>query len=905
MVSRRVLTAIAVLTGAMLAVQVFSAGYGHPLVRLVFDLFVFAASLALFSRIRPAATTRRELGRFALGPVFYFVATLLGSFLAERSALSMLVSGNTGWLLTYHIPVGVALAWSALSVARLGGAWWLKHRRSVIVAVVLTLAISYLDTRSGYVLLVALYVVLFVIPSRFVEEISGKWGWWVLGLVCYTPLAALFFSTNLEVSFGEGAIPATLITIPLEELLKSSLFDTFSTYLALFWLLLPVRLIVALFQGTFGLRVPIWSKLALTYLFSTVIPAILFLALIVVTIYLGIGTMRAREVRNFLYDDLQNLQNALASGRIESYAAQDSVAEAVYMRITPDPAPRRSIQPLPVPPRPATRGGQEFGDELPLATLPQEWLFNSSLDSLASPTVPEEVWIRVASRPSAWALPDTLPLFPGWTDSTTSRHGILPIGNGRSAFAAAVSKRAGSRIVNVALKPLNRRTLERYKEVIGADISVSPYSEFTLEIAKGLRESEGNAIRIKSVGSVDPRWRDAGVVRTFTAEDTSLSLPLHKRSLYHGVCELQSWPSGEEKHEFMSGQVSVRTSLMNLLNSLYTSKGLNKVTLVVIGVLAAMFGLAVLFSTILGFGINRTITSSVAALRSGTEQLRTGDLSVRINVKNRDELGDLAESFNQMTADLRRMLHEVGEKERLEREVQIAREIQLKLLPASIPQPDGLRIEAKSVPALEVGGDYYDVIDLGERGLLLALGDVSGKGVGAAILMSNLQANLHVLSSQNFTLDKVVAELNRQICRNSTSEMFITFFVALIDPSRGSMQYVNAGHDLPALLRDGKTIDLEKGGMLLGVVPDAGYEVGRAKLHPGDLIVTFSDGLTEAMNEAEVEFGRDRLLKCIRHLNGDQWVGVDPVFDVVRDFAGEERTSRDDLTLLVVRMETA
>lgn len=899
--SRRVVTAIAVLTGALLAVQVFGHAYTSSFVRLLFDIFSFGVALALFTRIPPPATTRGELGRFAIGPFLYILAITGGQLLAEQVALDLIIAGRAGWLLLFRVLTGAALAWSALSVIRLGGGWWVRRRRRVVIALILTLALALLDAPAGIVLAVALYVVLFVVPSRWVDEVSGKWGWWVLGLVMLTPIAAMLFSADLEITLSQDVAPAGLALADPNELIASPLFKILSANFSFFWLLLPVRLVVNLFTGTFGLRVPIWLKLMLTYVFSTLIPTLLLLALVTVTVYLGIGTMRAHAVRSLVYDDLVQLEERLDEGRIEAYAPVDSVAEAVYMRLQPREVPRSGVIPPPPPTPSSGRSDLDFGDSNPLATMPEEAELSSRLDSLTTPKQGGEVWVKVADKRATWSLPDTLPLFPGWSDSSLRHHGILPIGNGRSAFAAVVSKRAGSNIVAVALRPLNRHTLERYKQVVGTDISIAPYSELAAGVSAGLADSDGTSIRIRSGHDVDERWRDTETIRTFSAADTSLGVPFYKRSLYHGVSELQVWSSPTDDFEQMSGQVSVRTSLDDLVKSLYSPQGLNRITLFVIGVLAALFSLAVLFSTVLGFGINRTITSSVAALRHGTEQLRKGNLDVSIDVKNRDELGDLASSFNQMTTDLRRMMVEVAEKERLEREVQIAREIQLRLLPAVISQPDGFEIEARSIPALEVGGDYYDVIDLGNGRTLFALGDVSGKGVGAAILMSNLQANLHVLSSQDIPLEMVVRELNRQIVRNSTPEMFITFFVGVLDVEDRVLTYVNAGHDLPALIRRGKVHDLEEGGMLLGVMKDLDYQAGRVELEADDIIVCNSDGLTEAMDEAGEEFGRDRLLECIRIHHENDWTGIDRIFETVREYAGDERAAQDDLTLLVVR----
>ncbi|HEX05082.1 MAG TPA: HAMP domain-containing protein, partial [Bacteroidetes bacterium] len=311
----------------------------------------------------------------------------------------------------------------------------------------------------------------------------------------------------------------------------------------------------------------------------------------------------------------------------------------------------------------------------------------------------------------------------------------------------------------------------------------------------------------------------------------------------------------------------------------------------------------VLFSSLLAGGITRTIMRSVRELRQGTERLRKGDLEVQIEPRGNDELGDLAISFNEMTSDLRRMISEVTIKERLEREIEIARRIQIHLLPTVLPERPTLQVGAHSDPAFEVGGDYYDCIDLGEKGLLVVLGDVSGKGVGAAVLMSNLQASLSLLATQNLPMNEMVRQLNVQVCKNSTPEMFITFFAGLFDPEREILTYVNAGHDVPFLIRRGKPISLEIGGMLLGIMEDGEYTSAEIDIHAGDLFAAYSDGLTEAMNDSDVEFGRDRLIQTMdefKHL--DPHLLVTKVLQTIRDYAGHERAGRDDLTLITVKV---
>lgn len=911
MTRRQRIISVAVLIGAVFGISVFSQGYSSSLVRLLFDIALFAVAMAVIGRIRPAVTVRGELLRLALGVPVYLLGDLIR--LTAAGALLEASTGGAvgGWMMITRVFTALGLAWSVWAVIRLGGLWWGRRRRRVVIAIVLTIALAWLDAPAAVVVLAGLYVVLAVVPVAWVDSLSGRWSWLVFLMALLAPVAAFLFFMDLNVDAeGMEALNVSLSSAA-SGLSSSTLFGILSRYMALFWLLLPVRLVVAIFQGTFGVRTPIWLKLALTYVFSTLIPALLFMALILVAIYLGIGTMRAYTVRNLIYEDLETLEKGLAQDRLGGFMGTDSVAAGIYQRVPPDPAVFGGhIMPTPDPSRARPivvgggRGAQPPAGEpsLPsqLAALPEEWEILAELDSLARTMEPQEVWVKVAARPSVWTLPDTLPLFPGWTDSTMSASGILPVGEGRSAFAAAVTEEPGDRLVTVAMRPLNVGTLNRYREVVGADITVRPYSAFTEGVSDGWVAGEGGELpEGYSRDDLNRRWRETKPVKTTPRKDGGI---FHS-SIYHGVCELHIWSGEGNEWERMLGQVTVSTSLAELMNSLYTTRGLNKVTLAVLGILAILFALAVLFSTLLGWGINRTITSSVAALRHGTEQLRRGNLNTTIAVKNRDELGDLARSFNQMTADLRRMIKEVAEKERLEREVQIARHIQERLLPEVLPARSRVGIAGRSEPAFEVGGDYFDAIDQDDTGILFALGDVSGKGIGAAILMSNLQANLQMLGRQRLPLDEMMTQLNRQIYHNSTPEMFITFFLGRVDPEGRTLQYINAGHDVPVMLRGSKVLDLHQGGMLMGAVPEVPYEAGEVELREGDMIVLYSDGITEAMDEEDEEFGRDRLVKVLRELRDEAPADiVAGVLRAVRDYAGLTRAGRDDLTLLVMKI---
>jgi serine phosphatase RsbU (regulator of sigma subunit) len=504
-----------------------------------------------------------------------------------------------------------------------------------------------------------------------------------------------------------------------------------------------------------------------------------------------------------------------------------------------------------------------------------------------------EVWVRVASR-SSWVPPDTIPPIPGWRDSSTVASSILPLGRAKTGYAVAVPVDGHSCLVRLLLQPLNKAVVERYKRIIGCDVILKPTS----------RLGGSKLVDRVEVGVNEPSgmWADAPAVATVPKEDDAGLL--HK-SLYHGISELQlpRGAGGGSEVATIVAFIMVRTSLAELGSALYSLGGMNSVVVIVLSIMTTLMLVAVLISTLLGFSLSRSITSSVAALKRGTERLRKGNLDTTIHVRAKDELGTLADSFNQMTSDLRRMVQEVARRERLAREIQIAREIQVNMLPGELPKVEGYELAGASSPAFEVAGDYYDAVLLDQDRLAVVVADVSGKGVAAAMLMSNLQASLNVLLQQRRPLHGLAERLNLLTCRNSTPDMFITLFVGVIDLKSGELEYVNSGHDPPVIVRDDGAADLHSTGLVLGVLPDAGYRLARAALQPGDCLVLYSDGIIDAMNDVEEHFGRERLMAALRELRGNQASAIMAgIMRRVREHVGTSGAPKDDLTLLVVKI---
>ena len=229
-----------------------------------------------------------------------------------------------------------------------------------------------------------------------------------------------------------------------------------------------------------------------------------------------------------------------------------------------------------------------------------------------------------------------------------------------------------------------------------------------------------------------------------------------------------------------------------------------------------------------------------------------------------------------------------------------AREIQQALMPKEIPRMPGLEISGSWRPARIVGGDYFDVIKFGASRLGLCIADVSGKGMPAALLMSNLQAVVKALAAENTSPKELVEKVNRVMWHNTKEDKFITLFYGLLDIDRKTLQYANAGHNAPILTReDGVQVRLEQGGLIVGAFQESVYDQGEIALRPGDRLVMFTDGLTEAVDRNGEEFGEKRLAedaRCSRQLSAEALRRC--LLDRVTDFCGGE--FGDDATVMVI-----
>ena len=345
--------------------------------------------------------------------------------------------------------------------------------------------------------------------------------------------------------------------------------------------------------------------------------------------------------------------------------------------------------------------------------------------------------------------------------------------------------------------------------------------------------------------------------------------------------------------------------------------------------------------------MTRAVTGTVHKLYRATESVRRGDFSHRIRTRSRDQLGELALAFNDMSSNIETLLAERVEHERLKREIEIAHEVQAQLFPRSTPALSTAEITGECRAALGVAGDYYDFIEVAPGLIAFTLGDVSGKGLSASLVMSNLQAALRAQaetvaermrlagdgaavpvgkttaasastsSDGGQTLDaglagrdregarevaRMTASINEQICRATDSNRFATLFLALYDDRTRTLRYTNAGHNAPVLVRsDGSIERLTTGGMVVGAFPSVGYDEGRTVLGAGDMLVLFSDGVTEAQTSTGEEYGEARLSTFVAERREDTANNLrSAVFDEIDRWTGDAERG-DDQTLVILK----
>ncbi len=299
--------------------------------------------------------------------------------------------------------------------------------------------------------------------------------------------------------------------------------------------------------------------------------------------------------------------------------------------------------------------------------------------------------------------------------------------------------------------------------------------------------------------------------------------------------------------------------------------------------------------------LSSRLTRNLSTLSDGVHRIAQGDYRARVKVRAHDEIGRLAQAFNQMAEDVEQHQRAAVGQERIKRELELGRQIQHDMLPHGPLQLGLTEISGVSVPAREVGGDFFNYFALGNGEIALLVGDVSGKGVGAALLMANLQASLRTRLALGQDLAAIARELDVDIEGNTPGPVYATLFVGILNPDTRELRYVNAGHNPQYILRGGDRLDrMYSSGLPVGLLAGHGYTETRVPLTAGDRLFFYTDGCVEAENEAGEMFTTERLEALLLSVGRDTDV-LARVETVVSAFRGT-REPFDDATMMVVKV---
>jgi len=388
------------------------------------------------------------------------------------------------------------------------------------------------------------------------------------------------------------------------------------------------------------------------------------------------------------------------------------------------------------------------------------------------------------------------------------------------------------------------------------------------------------------------------------------------------------WETGDRDERAPLVRVQTRPSV--LYSRLFAALGdfAKGVEFILLGI-AIVLAIIELLALVIGTSLTRSITGSVAQLYKATQHVDRGDFSHRIPIRSRDQLAELANSFNKMTASIERLVLEQKEKQRLENELVIAQEVQAQLFPREISQLESLEVHGYCRPARTVSGDYYDFLAINADKMVLAAGDVSGKGISAALLMATIHSAVRAYSMEGIPILRepiavgaaagsgmllasrlegvevspaaLLALLNHQLYASTPQEKYATLFLGLYDGASRRITYSNGGHLPPVIMsQDGSIRRLDQGGMVVGLFDNLSFDEASVQLEPGDIFLAYSDGVTEPENDFG-EFGEARLIDLVRENRDLPLLEItERVTAAVDDWIGDQEQP-DDITLVLAR----
>jgi sigma-B regulation protein RsbU (phosphoserine phosphatase) len=639
-----------------------------------------------------------------------------------------------------------------------------------------------------------------------------------------------------------------------------------------------------------------WSlrnRLIVTYVFIGVIPVILLLAMAIVAGFLFTGQFATFLATSDIQNSIANLDTA-----------NTALAHALAPRIARG-------ETLSIPPNPSFPGRY--------LTV---WHKGRPL-VLVAPGISRETLEPISPPPGKGDIKSLVKDGSAFFLRASTR---VPIGNDNATVISSV--------------PLNREMLESMTGDLG-EVTISEGVD--IEVS---RQEDGATIRARQ-GSTAPTFpasghaaaskqnlpsdSNDGAKPTVTVRSGKVPAPSGRFDQavdFIAPISLLNWHTGETQRAAVL--VSTRKSL--LFDRLFANLGSNaNAILVVLAAIGVALGILELFALLIGVRLTRTMTGSVHHLYTATQHINRGDLSYRILVKSHDQMAELETSFNSMSQSLERLIEEQKEKQRIESELAIAQEVQAQLFPRQVSGTATLDIRGICRPARTVSGDYYDFLPMGEEKLGIAVGDISGKGISAALLMATIHSAVRVYEMGRLPVREqlvaagaaavsaaagstslmpasvlqspasVLCLLNRHLYHSTPPEKYATMFFGLWNGNTHELTYSNGGHLPPLVVRQNGIVErLEAGGTVVGLFDQMVYEERTIELYPGDLFVAYSDGLTEPENEFG-EFGEERLVELVREARNMELPRVsEMVTAAVLDWIGAAEQP-DDITLVLAR----
>jgi len=622
------------------------------------------------------------------------------------------------------------------------------------------------------------------------------------------------------------------------------------------------------------------QQLILSYIFIGVIPALLLVAF-----FLLAGVLLFANIGSYLIQT--RVRTLIEEVRVAAEDAARSVASAPTIDAVREAATKTVTS------RRATYPGLSI-DVLP----PSERCTQTLTPGVAAGSVTVGEW---AHLPAPSAVPAWVPC-DGYASLVTGAGEGAPPNTSHAAVRVVVpvGGRGGARVLVMDV-PLGDALLRRLGEDTGTQLGDMAALPAPDAAATAAIESGSNPdFEINSIGAGGSGSRLTDFLR------------------WVAFLDYTDWTSGKRGTVGLAIGLSVARLYARISATPLASLGnfsFGQLLLAGLLLVAALFLIIQSVAFVIGFVLARSITGSVHELFEGTERVRAGDFTHKIAVHRRDQLGELAESFNTMTASIETLLVERAEKQRLEQELAIARQIQMSLLPQGPLQLPGIDVCAHCEPAHEVGGDYYDFLPLGPTRAGILIADVAGKGTSAALYMAELKGVVHSLSRTANSPRDLLIEANRIIAPHLDDRSFITMTYAVVDSEQRTFTYARAGHCplvyMPGVRDEGDVLRaamMAPNGMVLGLKLDGGemfervLEESTLALGVDDVLILFTDGISEAMNMDGDCFGENRLIQIVEEQGH---APVDELREhILRDihrFSGGA-PQHDDMTMLVLKV---